>query len=221
MNRKHRVTALGLVVSSVVTYAVISGATASTTAPSGRPALATIPAIPASVSAHFAILRRPQIGSDHPTTVAAGDEFAPHGGNTALAREPQGVQVGAPTADPMLVVPGQGSICLVHRFDMSGTCQSVADAEAGNAVTWAPCLPGLKPGQVRIAGLVPDGVSLVTLTLSDASSQTASVQDNSYEFVTPGSSALPVQVTFSANGTLATLPTSVSESDLPPTCQGQ
>jgi hypothetical protein len=93
----------------------------------------------------------------------------------------------------MLIVPGGGSVCLVDRFDMSGTCQSLSDALVGNTVTWAACLPGLEPGQVRVTGLVPDGVIDVTLHLSDGTQEVARATDNFYDFVTPSSNGASPQ----------------------------
>jgi len=121
----------------------------------------------------------------------------------------------------MLIVPGGGSVCLVDRFDMSGTCQSLSDALVGNTVTWAACLPGLEPGQVRVTGLVPDGVIDVTLHLSDGTQEVARATDNFYDFVTPSSSALPVRVTFNSDGQSRAVSTAIDRSELPPTCAGE
>lgn len=219
-HRKSRITrrAIAAVLVSglgVAVYALLIGASG----PSAQ--VQTVTSTPANVAAQFSVLTQGQTPSGVSGASAPSQEFGTFSANLALARQVQAADVEERVYDPMLVVPGANSICLVHRFDMSGTCVSLADAMAGKSVTWAACLPGLEPGQVRVTGLVPDGVSTVTLQLSDGTQQTASPADNFYDFVTPGSNALPVSVAFSSDGQSHVVPTATDQSEVPPTCAQQ
>jgi hypothetical protein len=127
-------------------------------------------------SAGLAILRRPRDASDvMPAAMVAGLTVSPadaNGPNPALSRRAQGLTDGA-----AWVVPGDGMICLVT--DGGGTCQPDASVADGK---WPVMTGGSSkaPGMTAVAGLVPDGVDQVVLTLGDGSTQTIAVHENVY-----------------------------------------
>lgn len=132
----------------------------------------------------FAVLRRPRTAEDDvPTTVHVALS-ASSGANIALAQK---VQSPAGTA---YVIPGKGTMCL-----MSG---SASEGESGAG--GAGCVPdgaatqGYLEMEERggyalneagsamtfVSGLVPDGVSQVTVHLSDGGTAVVQVKDNVY-----------------------------------------
>jgi hypothetical protein len=82
------------------------------------------------------------------------------------------------------VVPGDGWICLdlaasasPASLDGGGMeCNTEAAAEAGRMVTWTSA----SANTLVVQGMVPDGVSEVTLTAADGTSLTVPVSDNLY-----------------------------------------
>lgn len=117
-----------------------------------------------------------------------------------------------------VLIPGNGDIWLVHGYDTASVCNSTEAAKSGEVISWAPCLPGLKPGQVGVS--VPDGVASVRLRLTDGSGVSAPVSENAYQVASPGAQARPVAIEFTRNdGVHVTVPTPISTGELPRACQ--
>lgn len=184
--------------------------------PTDRPVKATVTSVPAAIGDHFSLMRRAREPGDTPTQGAQPGQFEPHGASLALARRPD-----LQTPDPIFVVPGNGDMCLVYAYDDASVCTTVAEAEQGYLLSYAPCLPGLKPGEVGITGVVPDGVNTVHLDLTDGSSLSARPHDNAYHMVSPGVSARPVDVKVALpGGGQTTVATPIDPGELPSTCDG-
>jgi hypothetical protein len=134
------------------------------------------------------ILRRSQTSSDAlPQELAArltaNERFTGmDGANVALARRAGGASGAA------WVIPGTGTVCLAafSSADASegagklsaASCQQEASAETGRM--YVESKGASAPGTVFIAGVVPDGVSAVTLDLAAGGSVSASVHENVY-----------------------------------------
>lgn len=146
--------------------------------------------------------------------LARDTNFAAIGADPVSAREPR---LGH-TPDPIALLAGMHGACVVHVFDNSNDCNSLAEAKLGKVIIWAPCLPGLAPGQVRVNGLVPDGVRTVVLHLTNGASKNTAVYDNAYEVVSPNRNARPLAISFTARGMTYRVPTPIDVRFLPPTC---
>lgn len=147
------------------------------------------PAVPPADSTELFILRRPVTAVDalpaafvirhqHSALVGA------LGANLALARKAVGLSSGA-----AWVIPADQMICLAVSDD--GT-DSISGTACASDVSVARGREALIIGRF-VAGIVPNGVSTVTITLSDGMSSTVAVHDNVYTFE---SSASPLTVTF-------------------------
>jgi hypothetical protein len=128
--------------------------------------------ISAEQATSFALLRRAQVASDR---LPEGRSHAFEGGfmglrglNPALARR-------ASTAlGDLWVVPGNGHIAL---YDGGATCNPTEAVGRHGMVMWGSSRPH---EQIFVQGLVPDGVSCVTLTAADGVSTAATVTENVY-----------------------------------------
>ena len=132
-------------------------------------------------SAALGILRRPRVASDAlpPEGIQAMTDSpsASSGANVNLSRRAQGITDGA-----AWVIPGDGQICTYFTADAGGggTCQPDAAVTNDN---WPPITSGnaiKDPGMTVVSGLVPDGVTQVTLTLGGGSTVTVPVHENVY-----------------------------------------
>lgn len=141
----------------------------------GRPDRTPLPKITdisADQARSFAILRRPQVEGDclpasqWPTFDQGG--LGRRGLNPALARR-------ATTAlGDLWIVPGNGHIAL---YDGSATCNSTELAASRGMVMWGS---GRSHGHSVVQGLVPDGVSRVTLITANRAASSVPVNDNVY-----------------------------------------
>jgi hypothetical protein len=134
------------------------------------------------------ILRRAQTAGDAlpgelSSRLTANERFTGmDGANVALARRAGGVGGAA------WVIPGTGTVCLAafSSADASegagklsaASCQQEASAEGGRMYVEAEGASA--PGSVFIAGVVPDGVSSVTLGLAGGGSVSVDVHENVY-----------------------------------------
>lgn len=205
---KRRVAAGALVVAAAgaVVAAVTFGQSGSSQ-PGRPPGSERAAGIDPALASAFGVFRRGQRTTDRPPQARA--DLVPDGGNVALAR-----RASAPSGNPIYLVPGAGSVCVADK-DLAGSCVGIDQAKAGYAVTWAPCAPGTLSGQIRIVGLVPDGVAEATLVLSDGRRMSVPVVENAYEFVTPGRTAAPVEVHWRAgDGVDHAIPTPVTPDEL-------
>jgi hypothetical protein len=127
----------------------------------------------------FAILRRPlQAGDEVPTRTQLTLSGA-SGANLLLARRAH-----APGIVGAWVIPGRGSVCLgveYARREGGAACAVDARAIAGRLLMFSPWRsPAGRVLGETLAGLVPDGVARVRLTLADGSTNTVAVHDNVY-----------------------------------------
>ena len=143
--------------------------------------------VPSNVAAHFAVLRRPVRPADAMPPAFVAQATNPNslvvrtGVNPALARRARGL-----TSGTAWVIPANGEICLATSppgfpgVAFNG-CGGDAGAIAGREFSFATSGRGQ-----WIAGLVPDKVSRVILTLSDGSSRTVTVRENVYTALVGG-----------------------------------
>jgi hypothetical protein len=137
--------------------------------------------VPPSQAAAFAILRRPATASDALPASMLPEQFIHiYGANPALARRVQGLPQGAEA----WLVPGNGSLCLVTNSGAS--CGPDATLiKYGLAIE-----SGSGSGSQSVTGVVPDGVTSVTITLGSGSQQDATVVDNGYTATADGPSPI-------------------------------
>jgi hypothetical protein len=142
---------------------------------------ALVSVVPPGQAAAFAILRRPATTTDAlPASMLPEPFVRIYGANPALARRVQGL----PKDVQAWLVPGNGSLCVVA--DGGASCgPDAALIKYGLAVE-----SGSGTGPQSIAGVVPDGVSSVTITLADGRAQDATVVDNGYAATARGSSPI-------------------------------
>jgi hypothetical protein len=127
--------------------------------------------------AAFAILRRPQTASDEiPRTVTAFLSGA-SGANRSLAHH-----IAGPEGISVWVMPGRGSMCMVtywaHGKTSGSGCSKNAEAVGGGL--YAALASVSAPGAQLLVGLVPDGVTQVTVHLRSGAEQQALVSENVY-----------------------------------------
>jgi hypothetical protein len=104
-------------------------------------------------------------------------------------------------SDRYFLVPGQGNVCIVAGTGLTG-CLPNEEAAGGQFIGTVEC--STPQGDIRIYGVVPDGVEEVALVARTGSRDAAAVESNMYEFVVPDSPAwgLPDMVTWDgAQGT--------------------
>jgi hypothetical protein len=126
------------------------------------------------------ILRRPRVASDVlPAAAAQGLTDSPtaaSGANAELSRSAQGLTTGS-----AWLIPGNGMICFEYEdppIGGGGTCQADAVVTSGQLVDIAG--GATVPGTTLVAGVVPDGVTQVTLNLTGGGTVTATVHENVY-----------------------------------------
>jgi hypothetical protein len=116
--------------------------------------------------------------------------------------------VRAPGFSPSIyVIPGEGVLCLEITGALGGvTCDSTAEAEAGDLETTLFAAKGLPTGDAIVTGLVPNGVTQVTIA-AGTSTPTATVASNVYSVELTGISvSTPLSLHFTAlHGTPTTI----------------
>jgi hypothetical protein len=144
----------------------------------------------ASIAGHFSILRRAPAAADAiparwrrqlPTDPSMSPDFS-------AARSASGASV--------WIVPADGGVCMLEaRGDATGFgCATTANAERGRLFSISSGAGfGLAGTNRRVAGLLPDGASHVTLRLRDGTSRPLSVRENVYAAVVP---ARPVELSW-------------------------
>lgn len=142
---------------------------------------ALAPVVPPKQAAAFAILRRSATATDAlPVSMLPEPFVRMYGANPALARRVQGLPQGVEA----WLVPGNGSLCVVTSGGASCGRDAALD-KYGLAIE-----SGSGSGPQSIAGVVPDGVRSVTITLANGSQQDANVVDNGYAATARGSSPI-------------------------------
>ena len=108
-----------------------------------------------------------------------------YGANVALARRADGLTAGA-----AWVVPGTGAVCLLSASSLNadgspiagmpggGVCTTTASVTAGT--TYVVSGSRNDPGVEFLAGIVPDGVGSVTVSLADGTTVGIVVHENVY-----------------------------------------
>ena len=136
--------------------------------------------------AQFAILRREQTEADQIPPQSPVALSGASGANLALARRAQGF--GEQRA---WIVPGRGTLCLIAQWPArhagGANCVPDASAAAGQLVVVSGTQGA--PGFEFIAGLVPDGVSVVSVHLRGRGISTAAVHEGLYMAAIAGSAA--------------------------------
>jgi hypothetical protein len=177
----------------VVAAAVGGGATlasgaAGASSPESRPAGAGVPTVPVQSAdavdvQAFSTLGRAAAPSDTIPASASVIFSAASGANTSLARHATAIAAtGAVTANAWLV-PGSGRMCLIAASAASADQKGAACVSDGAATAGELLLETsskLEPGRAFVAGLVPDGVSAVSLTTHSGATVVAPVQENVY-----------------------------------------
>jgi hypothetical protein len=135
--------------------------------------------IPPDQASDLAILRRPRVAADALSEAQASEltnsPEAAYGPNPSLSRSAQGLSAGA-----AWLIPGNGSICFEAQLPVAGggTCQSDATVDAGHMMIVGG--NGATPGVYGVGGVVPDGVSAVTITPAHGTSESVAVHENVY-----------------------------------------
>jgi len=183
-----------LVVSAGVAAGVgtLTSGSGPSTPPATRSLGATRPeirAISPAESASFGILRRPRRPADAFAALQAG--AGPLGSNPSLARS-VAVPAGALAPRRLSVVPANGNVCLRMAFSSGFAywqCRTTPQAIDGALIVGlrpTGALHGARPSSPPrvssqfIVGLVPDGVSAVTITAAHHVTRTVAVHSNVY-----------------------------------------
>jgi hypothetical protein len=158
------------------------------TAAERKAVAASVQSVPAAEAHAFGVLRRDRDSGDAlpPGLQQMGATFAEKfSANPGLARKLSF----ASSAHDAWVVPGDGGICIADN--VGGTCASTARAEAGHLVMTESGGPNQDPGEVVVVGLVPDGVTQVSLHLRGGATKPLAVNDNAfYAKVTGGTDTI-------------------------------
>jgi len=111
--------------------------------------------------------------------------------------------------NPVYVVRSDRLICTYSRSNEVGNCWPTRTVAQGLASATSICGLGTKPGKIATYGLVPDGVTSVTVRRRDGSDTTVGVRDNMY--VAPGSvhPPLPLHIILHQGGRRIVRPTGI------------
>lgn len=101
---------------------------------------------------------------------------------------------------PAYLVPGRDFVCLYSFNEAVGSCWKPAIIRRGLAIASALCGPGLDSGHVATFGLVPDGVSEVTIVRTNVPSVTVPVEGNVFVGLSSSETPLPMQVAWEERG---------------------
>jgi hypothetical protein len=191
LSRSLALRALAVLIAS----AVVAGAAATLMAHSGSPPAPTAPqparsvvpeihAVPASEAAAFTILRRPQSAGDLFRQMHAG--AGPFGADPKLARTAL-APANPSTIVPRLisVVPARGAVCLRILETVRAAqwwCLPIAQAVRGRLIAaFLPPAPRPVAASTQyVIGLVPDGVSSVTIRSAGGIGHKVTVRRNVY-----------------------------------------
>ena len=161
--------------------ALLSGSSPNT----GEPTVVTVPeiqSVPVAEAASFAILRRPLRPSDAFVVIRGG--AGPLGANPALARTVHEA-TGGLSAGIVSVVPANGGLCLRVPFasdrGAQWFCQPLAAAREGKLMMALRPAGPLRGGEQLLVGLVPDGVSAVSVATAAGTTRTVPVRSGVYD----------------------------------------
>jgi len=132
-------------------------------------------------TASLAILRRPRVASDtlpaSDSSLLTGTPAAANGANVALSRRAEGFG-----ASGAWLIPGDGMICFIYDnppVGAGGGCGSDASFSSGQQVMISGGGTNV-PGLTSVVGVVPDGVTTVTVNVVGAGSHAVPVHENVY-----------------------------------------
>lgn len=91
-------------------------------------------------------------------------------------------------------------VCLLDSRDVINNCWSKRDVLAGNATMAALCARNLPHGKIELAGLVPDGVSRVTVVRPGRRDVSVEVDENAWLALLTGGDPLPLIVRWRRSG---------------------
>lgn len=127
----------------------------------------------------------------------------------STGKSPQGVNPGQ--ARKAYVTPAGGTYHLMPAADDTvavqsgggGSMDSVDHILTGESVEWQMCGKGIKPDELRVAGVVPDEVKQVTVKFRDGKTKNVTVKDNVWavEVKRKPTTVLPTVVTMQISGT--------------------
>ena len=141
--------------------------------PASAPAVPLAQSISPAQSDNYGVLRGSAVGG-LPDSVRPfpADAVRAYGPNGALAHVtyPNGDR-----SDPWYVIPGHGSLCFYAVKESQGACSSLSNAAAGKFLVWSVQMgsdgrPDATGGTQKVVGIVPDGVSSVTVTTNSGKS---------------------------------------------------
>ncbi|HVY96467.1 MAG TPA: hypothetical protein VHA54_05865 [Solirubrobacterales bacterium] len=101
---------------------------------------------------------------------------------------------------PAFLVPSAEFVCLYTDNEAIGSCWQPQIVRNGQAVATGICGPGLDSEHIVSFGLVPDGVSEVTVLRTNVPSVTVPVEGNVFVARTSSSPPLPLKVSWIEDG---------------------
>jgi hypothetical protein len=169
-----------------------------------RGALATAPIadVSAPIRRRFGVFRNARTSRDRMPRAAAAValKFGRNGQNPALAR----FGTNAGRHDPLFLVPGDRALCL-YESTGGGACAS--DSAPELLVGMLVCDLNLDPDDLRLVGLMPDGVKHLTIHFRGGKNIARQVHRNVYWYEGPRSPQgnLPASVSWVERGESTTL----------------
>jgi hypothetical protein len=104
------------------------------------------------------------------------------------------------TPSRLYAIPGEKAVCLLDLNGVSSPCWTPATVEEGKAVSTSFCAQHLPAGELQMVGLVPDGVSTVSILREDGSRATARVKYNVFVAQLSSDGALPTRLAWKGAG---------------------
>jgi hypothetical protein len=129
------------------------------------------------------VMRRPQDSSDAVPTNQMISFSANSGANPSLARHVLPTGTDGSIAGEAWLVPGSGKICLIDTSATSsaqGGAGCVVDGVADTGRLMIESTSAISPGKALVSGLVPDGVTTVSLKTSSGRTLQVPVTENVY-----------------------------------------
>jgi hypothetical protein len=160
---------LAMAIASVAYANLIRSDAGAGTAGSAAP-IPAVTSIDPGLRDSFLVLHqgRSAVAADATARIPALAGPNPIGANPALAR-----RAVAANGDVLYLVPAERGVCVIASSH--GSCIGTEWAKRGFGVGVGATAAG-----IQLSGIVPDGVSAVTLNLADGSSHVAEVNDNVY-----------------------------------------
>lgn len=148
------------------------------------------------LSREFSLLRRETRGSDRLPDGLVADELV-----ARLGLDLSGTKlVRAAPLSRIYAVPGRKAICLLDTSGVSSPCWPPGTVEEGKAVSTSFCSRRLPAGLLQIVGVVPDGVSAVSIVRNDGTRATARVKHNVFLVRLAKGAPLPSRIAWSRAG---------------------